>query len=108
MPGIVSIESEIGDLKRVLVHPPGREIARMTQHELHELLFDDILAPGLALHEHSLMVEILAGGGAAIVEMRPLLTDALAKAPTAAREQLVLRVCQEAGVGAEAPKIKAG
>jgi arginine deiminase len=105
VPGVVSIESEIHDLKRVLVHPPGREIARMTQHELHELLFDDILAPGLALLEHSLMVEILAGGGAEIVEMRPLLTDALAKAPAAAREELVLRVCQEAGVGELAPTL---
>jgi arginine deiminase len=107
MPSIVNIGSEIGELTRVLVHRPGREIARMTQHELHELLFDDILAPELAMHEHSLMVEILAGGGAEVVEMGQLLAEALARAPAAAREQLVLRCCQEAGVGELTPSLLA-
>ena len=35
--------SEVGKLKKVLVHRPGRELDRLTPSNREELLFDDIL-----------------------------------------------------------------
>ena len=39
----IQVDSEIGRLRRVLVHRPGQEIDRMTPSMMEELLFDDIL-----------------------------------------------------------------
>ena len=39
----IHVDSEIGRLRRVLIHRPGDEIVRMTQHDLSRMLFDDIL-----------------------------------------------------------------
>jgi arginine deiminase len=60
----VRVDSEIGPLELVLVHRPGDEVVRMTQRELDELLFDDILSPAETVREHGLMVEILKRAGA--------------------------------------------
>jgi arginine deiminase len=100
----IGIESEIGPLQQVLVHRPGEEIVRMTQHELELMLFDDILAPDETAAEHDLMTEILSEAGARVLHLQPLLVEALAAAPTAAREALVERVCEHEGaqdVGAQ-------
>jgi arginine deiminase len=93
----IRIESEIGPLEQVLVHRPGEEIVRMTQHELELMLFDDILAPDETAAEHDLMTEILSEAGAEVLHVFPLLVAALAAAPTAAREALVERVCEHEG-----------
>lgn len=94
----IHITSEIDQLERVMVHRPGREVARMTQHELEDLLFDDILSPDLAQLEHDLMVEILHGSGAEVLDVQALLCDALTRAPESARHELVDRCCEQAGV----------
>ena len=74
----VYIDNEVEALRRVVVRRPGREIERMTQHDLERLLFDDILSPTETGREHDIMVEILRGGGAEIVEIGDLLTQAIA------------------------------
>jgi len=38
----INVNSEIGKLKAVLLHRPGKELERLTPEYLHELLFDDI------------------------------------------------------------------
>lgn len=102
----IQITSEIAQLNRVMVHRPGREVARMTQHELEDLLFDDILSPALAQREHDLMVEILRGSGAEVLEVRDLLCSALDKAPQEARHELVNRCCAQAGLAGVADVIR--
>ena len=37
------VASEVGRLKRVMLHRPGLELERLTIHNKDELLFDDIL-----------------------------------------------------------------
>jgi arginine deiminase len=101
----IGIESEIGPLQQVLVHRPGEEIMRMTQHELDLMLFDDILAPDETAAEHDLMTEILEEAGASVLRLQPLLVDALAAAPTAAREALVERVCESEGAQGVAARL---
>ncbi len=92
------IHSEIGPLELVLVHRPGDEVVRMTQRELDQLLFDDILSPAETVREHGLMTEILERAGARVVDMGELLERALRRAPREARERLVTRSCELAGV----------
>lgn len=93
----IGIESEIGPLQQVLVHRPGEEIERMTQHELDLMLFDDILAPDETAAEHDLMTEIMSEAGVDVLRLFPLLVSALAAAPADAREALVERVCEHEG-----------
>ena len=94
----IRIESEIGRLRQVLVHRPGEEIVRMTQHELELLLFDDLLSPVETVLEHDMMVEIMTVARAEVLELADLLRRALERAPSQAREQLVQRTCELAGV----------
>src|SRR2546423_14205195 len=49
---MLNVTSEIGTLRRVVVHTPGQEVRRMTPALRHDLLFDDILYLDLAKHEH--------------------------------------------------------
>ena len=57
---MLNVTSEIGTLKRVVVHTPGQEIRRMTPALRHELLFDDILYLDLARHEHEAFRRIIS------------------------------------------------
>jgi len=94
----IEIASEIGRLRRVLVHRPGPEIVRMTQHDLDRMLFDDILAPDETAIEHELLSEIMQQAGASVLELGDLLRSALVAAPDDAHRSLVERVCELAGV----------
>ena len=38
----VNVKSEIGNLKKVILHRPGNELLNLTPNTLEELLFDDI------------------------------------------------------------------
>ncbi len=94
----VSVTSEVQPLRQVLVHRPGDEIVRMTQHDLDQLLFDDILSPPETVREHDLFVEILRRAGATVVDIRELLQRALDRAPVEARRRLLERCCEPHGV----------
>src|SRR5215211_2717176 len=48
----LNVTSEIGRLKKVLVHLPGREIDLMVPPMMAQLLFDDILYGQVAREEH--------------------------------------------------------
>ncbi len=93
----IAIDSEIGPLRRVLVHRPSDEIVRMTQHDLERMLFDDILAPDETAREHDLMTEIMREAGAEVVQLASLLQRALSAAPPDDRRALVERLCEQAG-----------
>lgn len=96
-PPRIEIRSEIGALREVVVHRPGPEIARMTQHELERLLFDDLLSPTETGREHDVMTDVLRGAGARVHEITDLLAHALERAPSGPREALVTRVTAAAG-----------
>ena len=42
---VINVKSEIGNLKKVLLHRPGKELLNLTPDTLNELLFDDIPFP---------------------------------------------------------------
>jgi len=81
---MVHVTSEIGRLRRVLVHEPGPEVDRMVPPMMEELLFDDILFGDRARDEHGRFRRLLQVLGIEVVEAADLLREALADPETRA------------------------
>ena len=73
----IRVDSEIGRLRRVLVHRPGREIDWMVPSMMERLLFDDILDGDEARDEHAMFCEVLRRGGVEVLEAQQLLAEVL-------------------------------
>ncbi|MEL7058715.1 MAG: arginine deiminase family protein [Acidobacteriota bacterium] len=73
----LGVFSEIGPLRRVLVHRPGHEIDWMVPSLMDRLLFDDILHGEDARREHDVFTGVLAAAGAEVLEIQDLLADVL-------------------------------
>lgn len=71
------IDSEIGPLRHVITHRPGRELDRLTPSNIHSLLFDDVPWAARARDEHDQFVEVLASRGATVYRFAELLAGAL-------------------------------
>src|SRR5207247_4119531 len=82
---------EIGPLRAVLVHTPGRELVAVTPANREEYLYDDIVDLELAQREHRHFVAVLERF-AEVYEVRALLTE-LAGRPDV-REFLVTRALE--------------
>ncbi len=74
----VRVTSEVGRLRRALVHEPGREIDLMVPSMMQELLFDDILHGETARSEHRLFRKVLRRLGVEAIEALDLLSETLA------------------------------
>ncbi len=74
----IHVYSEIGKLKRVLVHTPGLEIENLTPKWLKDLLFDDIPWLEKAQEEHDYFKNVLRNHGVDVVELSDLVTEAIA------------------------------
>jgi arginine deiminase len=71
------VNSEVGQLRTVMLHRPGPELARLTPRNSADLLFDGIPWVGRAQQEHDQFAEALRGRGVEVLIMRDLLTEAL-------------------------------
>ena len=74
----VHVDSEVGRLRRVLVHEPGPEVDQMVPGMMEELLFDDILFGSVARDEHRRFRRVLQLLGVEVQEAQALLARALA------------------------------
>ncbi|MCA9755565.1 MAG: hypothetical protein KDA27_07170 [Candidatus Eisenbacteria bacterium] len=83
---MVHVTSEIGRLRKVLVHAPGPEVERMTPAMMEELLFDDILYGAQAKEEHGVFTAVLDRLGIGWLDTKQLLIETLEN--DAAREWL--------------------
>ncbi|MFQ5554426.1 MAG: arginine deiminase [Acidimicrobiia bacterium] len=72
------VSSEIGKLRKVLVHRPGVEIARITPDNKDALLFDDLLWLDRAQEEHDAFVGLMRDHGVTVVYFADLLVETLA------------------------------
>jgi arginine deiminase len=72
-----SVQSEVGQLRQVIVHRPGLELSRLTPGNVGELLFDDVLWAGRAREEHDAFAEALRGRGVQVHYFGQLLAEAL-------------------------------
>jgi len=75
----IRVDSEIGRLRRVLVHRPGREIDWMVPSMMESLLFDDILDGDEGREEHDVFRRVLVEAGVEVLESRDLLAEVLAE-----------------------------
>ncbi|MDY7095360.1 MAG: arginine deiminase family protein [Acidobacteriota bacterium] len=71
------VDSEIGRLRRVLVHRPGRAIDWMVPSMMERLLFDDILDSRSAQREHDRFCRVLQKAGVETLDPEDLLADVL-------------------------------
>lgn len=77
----LSVRSETGQLKGVIVHTPGREVSMVNPEMKDELLFDDIIFEEDARREHLEMLEIFraAMDDGAIYEITDLILESFEK-----------------------------
>ncbi len=73
----IYVDSEIGKLKKVIVHRPDEGIARITPKRAEELLFDDIVHLPNMQEEHDTFVNVLRAflGKENVYEVRDLLAE---------------------------------
>lgn len=73
----ICVKSEIGKLKKVLIHRPGGELEHLTPEYLSTLLFDDIPYLKRAQIEHDSFAQTLRDCGVEVVYLCDLVTQAL-------------------------------
>ncbi len=91
------VDSEVGTLRKVMVHRPGLEHTRLTPANAQELLFDDVIWVKRAKEEHDAFVSVMRDRGVEVIETEQLLTEVL-DVPEA-REWVLDRVLDERHVG---------
>ena len=89
--------SEVGKLRRVIVHRPGLEHTRLTPANAADLLFDDVIWVKQAKSEHDQFVEVMREHGVEVLYAEEMLTDVLAIPE--ARDWIVDQVLDERHVG---------
>ncbi len=75
----VCVNSEIGELKKVITHRPDKGIERISPKKAEELLFDDIVHLPKMQEEHDIFTNILKAfiGKDNVLEVKDLLFEAL-------------------------------
>ena len=74
---IIKVNSEIGPLKKVLLHRPGDENLNLTPDTLERLLFDDIPYLTLAQKEHDYFANALRAEGVEVIYLVDLVVSVL-------------------------------
>ena len=73
----IHVTSEIGTLKKVLVHRPGAELENLMPEYLERLLFDDIPYLKIAQEEHDAFCDILRKRGVEVIYLTDILAESL-------------------------------
>lgn len=94
----IHVTSEIGKLKTVMLHRPGKEIENVYPEILHRMLVDDIPYLPIAQEEHDLFAQTLRDNGAEVLYLEDLLTDALADDNI--KEEFLEKIIAESGYAA--------
>jgi len=85
----VGANSEVGQLRTVMVHRPDIAHERLSPSNAHELLFDDVIWVRRARQEHDAFVDLMRSRGVEVLLFHQLLAETLQDAE--AREWLVSR-----------------
>lgn len=92
----IAVKSEIGKLKRVMLHRPGKELEHLIPGDLERLLFDDIPYLKTARNEHDLFAGIMRGQGVEVVYLEDLMAEVLKAFPDL-KETFILQFILEGG-----------
>ena len=88
--------SEIGRLKKVLLHRPGKELENLMPEYLERLLFDDIPYLKEAQREHDAFADCLRGQGVEVVYLTDLVAESLTGPEV--RQELIRQYLAEANI----------
>jgi arginine deiminase len=91
------VSSEVGRLRRVILHRPGMELRRLTPSNRAELLFDDAVWVERAIEEHDAFAEVLRSRAVEVLYVEDLLAEALRSAD--ARMDLLSRTLDAVALG---------
>ena len=91
------VGSEVGTLRRVLLHRPDRELKRLTPRNKDALLFDDVLWVKRARQEHDAFADALVERGVQVLYLHRLLEETL-ELPVA-RDEVPDATIAAAGLG---------
>jgi arginine deiminase len=94
----LGVHSEVGKLRKVMVHRPDLSLQRLTPLTHDELLFDDVLWVERAQQEHDQFVALMRERGVEVHLLVDLLRETLA-ASDEARKRLIELVVSEYTVG---------
>ncbi len=89
----ISVYSEIGNLKCVLLHCPGFEIENIVPEYLRRLLFDEIAYLEQAKREHNQFADILRKEGVEVLYLTELMADILKDSKV--REEFLIEFMEE-------------
>lgn len=92
------VYSEVGKLRKVIVHRPELSLQRLTPSNHDELLFDDVLWVERAQWEHDQFTQVMRERGVEVLYVQDLLTETL-KAGEDARQLIIDQVATEYTVG---------
>ena len=91
------VGSEVGRLRRVILHRPDLELKRLTPRNRDALLFDDVLWVRRARQEHDAFADALAERGVEVLYLHELLGETL-DIPDA-RDLVLRRTTDQAALG---------
>ncbi|MFZ7131165.1 MAG: arginine deiminase [Eubacteriales bacterium] len=92
----INVTSEIGRLKKVLLHRPGEELENLMPDYLDRLLFDDIPYLKIAQEEHDVFAKVLRDNGVDVVYVEELLKESIEEDEV--KEKLIQEFINEAGI----------
>jgi arginine deiminase len=92
----ISVYSEIGKLKSVLVHCPGEEVENIVPDYLRKLLFDEIAYLEQAQREHNQFTDILRNEGVEVLYLTDLMADILEEPKV--RKEFIIEFMEEGKV----------
>jgi len=93
----LGVHSEVGKLRKVLVHRPGLEHKRLTPSNAEELLFDDVMWVSRAKAEHDRFCEVMRERDVEVLEAEDLFAEALGQ--PGAEEWIGEHILNEVQVG---------
>lgn len=96
---LINVTSEIGKLKKVLLHRPGKELENLTPDVLERLLFDDIPYLKIAQEEHDEFANIMRRNGVEVLYLEHLAAESIKD--TTVRSCFVEEFIQEARIKGE-------
>jgi arginine deiminase len=92
------VASEVGRLRKVLMHRPDLSLKRLTPTNAADLLFDDVLWVRRAGEQHDAFVDLLRDRGVEVFLLGPLLAETLEQRPDM-KKQILDVVVHELTVG---------
>lgn len=92
------VYSEVGKLRKVMVHRPDLSLCRLTPANHDALLFDDVLWVERAQQEHDIFVQMMRQYDVEVYNLETLLAETLATSQ-AVRQRIIHREVSELTVG---------